>query len=67
MGFMNKLNKHYTATADSIFNKLYEDFCAEFHKNKMELYYSMTIRIQALKEADPISQQEFLKDLTINN
>jgi hypothetical protein len=64
---MNKLDKTYTATADSIFDKMYEDFCVEFHKNKMELYYSMTIRIQALKEADPISQQEFLKDLAISN
>jgi len=64
---MNKLDKQYTADADSIFNKMYEDFCVEFHKNKMELYYSMTIRIQALKEADPISQQEFLKDLIISN
>jgi hypothetical protein len=64
---MNSLDKQYTADADSIFNKMYEDFCVEFHKNKMELYYSMTIRIQALKEADPISQQEFLKDLIISN
>jgi len=64
---MNKLDKQYTDTADNIFNKLYEDFCVEFHKNKMELYYSLSIRLQSLKEADPISQQEFLKDLAINN
>ena len=64
---MNKLNKTYTDNADSIFNKLYEDFCVEFHKNKMELYYSLSIRLQSLKEADPISQQDFLKDLAINN
>ena len=64
---MNKLDKNYIANADSIFDKLYEDFCVEFHKSKMELYYSLSIRLQSLKEADPISQQEFIKDLATNN
>jgi hypothetical protein len=46
---------------------IYEDFCTDFHERKMELYYSMPIRLQSLKEADPISQQEFVKDLATKN
>ncbi len=64
---MNNLDKTYPDLADNIFNNLYENFCVEFHKNKMELYYSLSIRLKSLKEADPISQQEFIKDLAINN
>ncbi len=64
---MNRLYKISPSIADIIFNDIYEDFIADFEENKMELYYSLPIRIQSLKEADPISQQEFLRDLTISN
>jgi hypothetical protein len=53
--------------ADTIFNDMYEDFIKDFEENKMEVYYSLPIRLQSLKEANPISQQEFLKNITTNN
>jgi ribosomal protein S17E len=53
--------------ADTIFNDMYEDFIKDFEENKMEVYYSLPIRLQSLKEATPISQQEFLKNITTNN
>ena len=62
---MNKLDQQYTADADDIFNKIYEHFCIEFHTNKMKLYYNL--RIRALRKIEPMSQQEFLKYLTISN
>ena len=64
---MNKLDKTYTDLLEDTFDNMYREFCIGFHERKMELYYSMPIRLQSLKEADPISQQEFLKDLAINN
>jgi hypothetical protein len=64
---MNRLYKLPSSIADTIFTNMYEDFIADFEENKMELYYSLPIRLQSLKEADPIPQQEFLKNLTTSN
>jgi ribosomal protein S17E len=64
---MNSRYKLSPSIADTIFNNMYEDFIADFEENKMELYYSLPIRLQSLKEADPIPQQEFLKNLTTSN
>ena len=64
---MNRLYKLPSSIADTIFNDMYEDFIVDFEENKMELYYSLPIRLQSLKEAGPILQQEFLKNLTISN
>jgi hypothetical protein len=60
---MNSRYKLSSSIADTIFNNMYEDLIKDFEENKMELYYSLPIRLQSLKEADPISQQEFLKNL----
>jgi ribosomal protein S17E len=60
---MNSRYKLSPSIADTIFNNMYEDLIKDFEENKMELYYSLPIRLQSLKEADPISQQEFLKNL----
>jgi ribosomal protein S17E len=64
---MNSRYKLSPSIADTIFNNMYEDFIADFEENKMELYYNLPIRLQSLKEADPIPQQEFLKNLTTSN
>lgn len=64
---MNSTYKLSPSIANTIFNNMYEDFIKDFEENKMELYYSLPIRLQSLKEADPISQQEFLKNLTTSN
>ena len=64
---MNSKYKLSSSIANTIFNNMYEDFIKDFEENKMELYYSLPIRLQSLKEADPIPQQEFLKNLTTNN
>lgn len=64
---MNKPDKQYIDSIQEVFDDMYKEFCIDFHERKMELYYSMPIRLQSLKEADPISQQEFLKNLAINN